>query len=426
MKNLQLKQNGRFYYGWVITLLGFLLMTFAYVGCVSLTSIFVLPVTEDLGLERGAFMTYVTLLSLACIVVSPFAGKAMQKKNPKIVVAIGCVMGFLGYLGFSQSSSLTAFYLFSLILGVCFAMTAPAPVSIMINSWFGGKVRGTATGIAFIGSGIGGAILSPILNTVIQHFGWRVGYVVLGCVFLVILLPLTLLLYVKRPEDKGFTRMGELSGEAAVTPGDGEVSRPGLDLKQALRTPELWLAALSAVFVVFASSAILANDVSFYVECGMDSTRAASIHGIMLGSMVIGKPLMGMLIDKLGIKIGSTISTFIFAAVFVSLSSLPVLPALVYAVVVTYCLGAPSITIVPPLTVNGLFGEKDYGTIVGVMNTATSIGGAFGGMIAARVYDATGSYVTFWVIAAVFVVVSALIRLLAFRLNQKRNTWSAV
>ena len=98
----------------------------------------------------------------------------------------------------------------------------------------------------------------------------------------------------------------------------------------------------------------------------------------------------------------------------------------VYAVVVTYCLGAPSITIVPPLTVNGLFGEKDYGTIVGVMNTATSIGGAFGGMIAARVYDATGSYVTFWVIAAVFVVVSALIRLLAFRLNQKRNTWSAV
>ena len=50
---------------------------------------------------------------------------------------------------------------------------------------------------------------------------------------------------------------------------------------------------------------------------------------------------------------------------------------------------------------------------------------ALGGMIAARVYDATGSYVTFWIIAAVFVVVSALIRLLAFSLNKKRNTWSA-
>ena len=65
MKNIQFKQNGRFYYGWMIVLLGLLLMTFAYVGFVSLTSIFVLPVTEDLGFARGEFMTYMTILSLA-------------------------------------------------------------------------------------------------------------------------------------------------------------------------------------------------------------------------------------------------------------------------------------------------------------------------------------------------------------------------
>lgn len=420
MKDIQLKQNGRYYYGWVIVLLGLLLMTFAYVGFVSLTSIFVLPVTEDLGYARGEFMTYMTILSLACIVVSPIAGKMMFKHNPKLVICLGCLCGFVGYLGFSRANSLTAFYAFSLILGAGFAMTTPAPVSIIINNWFGGKIRGTATGVAFVGSGVGGVFLSPALNSVIQSFGWRNGYLALGCIFLVILLPLTLILCVKRPEDKGFTRMGETEAEAQGKQSDG------MDLKESMKTPELWLAALSAVFVVFASSAVLANDVSFYVECGMTSARAAQIHGLMLGSMILGKPIMGMFIDKVGIKIGATVSTILFACVFASLFALPTVAALLYAVVITYCLGAPSITIVPPLMVNGLFGERDYGTIVGVMNTATSIGGAFGGMIAARVFDATGSYVIFWGIATVVVLLSALIRLLAFALNKKRNTWSTV
>ena len=48
MKDIQFKQNGRFFYGWIIVLIGLFFMTFAYVGFVSLTSVFVLPVTEDL------------------------------------------------------------------------------------------------------------------------------------------------------------------------------------------------------------------------------------------------------------------------------------------------------------------------------------------------------------------------------------------
>lgn len=419
MKNIQLKQNGRFFFGWYIVLLGFLLMTFAYVGFVSLTSVFVLPVTEDLGFERGDFMTYLVILSLACVIASPFLGRLMGKGNIKLYLAVACLLGFIGYFGFSRATSLTHFYLIAALLGIGFAGTAPMPVSILINSWFGGKIRGTATGIAFIGSGVGGMILSPILNGVITAYGWRTGYIVLGLVFLVILLPCVLLLANKDPQSKGFTRMGETAEESQTA----TLEKPGMTLKEAKSTGMFWMAVVSVVLVILASSALLANSVSYFVQCGISPGRAASLHGFMLGAMIIGKPLCGMFTDKAGIKAGAFLSCILFACTFAVLYIMPAAaPVLVFGVIACYGLGAPTITVIPPLMVNGLFGEKDYGTIVGIMNMATSIGGAFGGTIAAKIYDATGSYSAFWLIAIVSVLLAAILRFLCFKGNTQSRT----
>mgnify|MGYP002576808526 CR=1 FL=1 len=84
MKDIKFTQNGRFFYGWIVVFLGLILMTFAYVGFVSLTSVFVLPVTEDLGIDRGDWMSYMVVMSLACIVASPFLGKLMGKYSLKL------------------------------------------------------------------------------------------------------------------------------------------------------------------------------------------------------------------------------------------------------------------------------------------------------------------------------------------------------
>ncbi len=421
MKDIQFKQNGRFFFGWYVVFFGFMLMLLAYVGFVSLTSVFAIPVTETLGLGRGEWMIYMTIQSLVCVVASPILGKLMNKGNVKKWVAISCLCGTVGYVIFSFSTSLTGFYIGALILGVGFAGTAPMPVSILINSWFGGKIKGTASGIAFVGSGLGGMILSPILNAAILSGGYKMGYLVLAAVYLVILVPLTLIFAVSRPEDKGFTRMGEVEDEKMK----GDVSeKRGLTTGEAMKTPEFWTALLSCVLVVFASSAILMNDIGYYVECGIDATKAASYHGFMLGSLLVGKPIMGFITDKLGIKISSVVSTLIFAATFAVMFLMGASPMVMVAgVVICYCFGAPSITVIPPLLVNGMFGEKDYGTLVGYVNMATSIGGAFGSTIAAFIYDATGSYLTFWGIAVVGVAVAAILRGVCFALNKKHHNW---
>lgn len=418
MKDIQFKQNGRFFYGWVVVLLGLILMTFAYVGFVSLTSVFVLPVTEGLGFERGDWMTYMVILSLACIVASPILGKLMGKGNLKLWTSIACICGTIGYIGFSRADSLMSFYLFAIVLGIGFAGTAPMPVSIMINKWFGGKIRGTATGIAFLGSGLGGMILSPILNGIIAANGWRTGYIALAIVF-VILMILVLILANDNPESKGFVRMGE---DANETVDGGTVEKKGKNLQEAMRTPEFYFAVASTVLVVLASSALLANSVAFFVGCGIEAGKAASLHGFVLGSLILGKPLVGAFTDRFGIRVSAVCSTVVFALTFAALFIMPASPlTLVYLVILCYGLGGPTITVVPPLMVNGLFGDKDYGTLVGVMNMATSLGGAFGGTVAAKVYDMTGSYSGFWIVACCAVLVAAICRFIAFKLYDAKN-----
>ncbi len=212
--------------------------------------------------------------------------------------------------------------------------------------------------------------------------------------------------------------MGETTEEAT-----GEtVEKLGMTLNEATKTASFWMAVVSVILVILSSSALLANSVAYFIQSGIDPARAASLHGLMLGSLIIEKPLAGMFTDKLGIRISAFVTTIIFAGTFAMLYIMPMSAGiLVFAVIACYGLGGPTITVIPPLMVNGLFGEKDYGTIVGVMNTATSIGGAFGGMVAARVYDATGSYSIFWAVAIGAVVLAAILRVLVFKVSKASN-----
>ena len=69
-------ENGKFYYGWVIVLVAGLLCGLVYSGIVSVTGIFLLPVTMELELPIGGYSFYLTIMSIAnmltLLVISKF------------------------------------------------------------------------------------------------------------------------------------------------------------------------------------------------------------------------------------------------------------------------------------------------------------------------------------------------------------------
>lgn len=414
MNKVGLKQNGKFYYGWILMLVGFILMSLAYTGTLSVTSVFVVPVTEHFQIDRGAFLLYQTILTLSTVVLSAYFGKKMTKGRLKLIVVISALVAAGGYLIFSGAKSVYWFYLGAIFISFGFTNCTVLPMSIVLNNWFGGKIRGTVMGFCFVGSGVGGLVLIPILNSVITNSGWRTGYLTLACMFGIVAL-IALIFMVKTPEERGFTRMGETAQETKAIE-----NATGMTIKEALKTPMLWLILATATLMVFGSSAILFNSAPFFMECGFNTQKAAMVASFNLGMLAIGKILIGLICDKLGTKFGSILSGAIFGLGFISLALMPLNPnVFVFGAVICYGIGGGGITVCPPLLINALFGEKDYGNIVAAMNMATNLGGALGGTIAGVIYDITGSYVAFWSIAATMMAVVVIFRIIAFKLRKK-------
>lgn len=285
------------------------------------------------------------------------------------------------------------------------------------NKWFGGKIKGTATGMAFVGSGLGALIMSPFLTSIISSSGWRKGYIALAFVYAGLAV-VTLLLSCKDPESKGFVRMGETTQESE----DVDKLNKNINQINAKKTPEFWLTFFSVTVTTIGSTAWISNAVPYLTQSGIDPTKAATYYSLVLFSLCFGKPLIGWLVDKLGVKTTGIMTPFFFACFVAVLIFLPVWGKItIVFMFLGYMLGAPTITVIPPLMMNGLFGEKDYGANVGFMNTASALGGAFGGQIAARVFDATGTYTGFWIVAILIVASSGVMRIIAWAFNTNRK-----
>ncbi|MDY3038017.1 MAG: MFS transporter, partial [Eubacteriales bacterium] len=181
MKNFSLKdENGKIYYGWWIVLAAALICGLVYSGIVSVTGVFILPVTTELGLPIGSYSFYITIMSLTNIVTLLVISKFLTAKNIKKIMAAAAILGIISFIGFSMAKSLIWFYIFAVPQGFCFGAFTMTPCQILVSNWFGEKVRGRAMSIFLLGMSLLTVILMNILNYIVLSIGWRTGYIVLA------------------------------------------------------------------------------------------------------------------------------------------------------------------------------------------------------------------------------------------------------
>ena len=115
MNKINLKNTeGKIFTGWYIVVMGIVLMTFAYSCVVSVTGVFMVPVTSDLGLNIGDFSIWVTILSVVAIIFLSIISKVLSEKTIKKIMVICCFCGIIGFVGFATSNSLMQFYIASI------------------------------------------------------------------------------------------------------------------------------------------------------------------------------------------------------------------------------------------------------------------------------------------------------------------------
>ncbi|MDE0591998.1 MAG: MFS transporter [Dehalococcoidia bacterium] len=204
--------------------------------------VFLKPVTEEFDWSRGSLAGALAIAGLATGGLRPVAGMLADKYDPKMVAITGVLIGGIALGAMSLVQELWHVYLTFIIMGIGFTLASPGAVAKIIGAWFT-KRRALAMSLAGTGSAAGETALVPIAALAVAYIGWREGYLILGGILLVIILPLIFLLLKSRP---GAGEHADLRDKNAVSTDASDFSKrsadpnAGMSFGQACRTGIFW------------------------------------------------------------------------------------------------------------------------------------------------------------------------------------------
>lgn len=376
----------RIYYGWWIIAAGSVIHAVGALYYYGFT-VFFLPVAEDLGLNRAATALIFSLARLEGSIDGPLVGLLIDRLGPRRIVALGGTVTGLGFLVLSRVSDFWAFLVVYMgLIAVGFDMGFFQSMLAAANQWFI-RYRTTAMGILTASFRLGGAILVPVISTVVLAYGWRTGAVVCGLVILALVVPLSRLVR-RSPEEMGLLPDGgpgpDRTGRPAARPWTADFSA-----RQAFRTTAYWLIALATALRLGVFSGLGVHFVPIFVWKGLSEQAAANLVGLMAFLAIPAGLTLGWLGDRVSktyILAGGTAcqAVAMLLLAFVEGPLAPLIFVLVYA-------ASESVGAVNWSLLGDFFGRRSYATLRGVVNTICSIG-VLAPVFAGWVFDQTRSY----------------------------------
>ena len=416
------KAPKKFFYGWIIVLCCTLLMavgTGIFVNCVG---IFVKPVCEDLGFERGTFTLYTTITSVLSMLAMLVFGELYRKKPRRIrlYIAIGGLTGCLVFFGYSLSSKLWHFYTLSAIYGCVATTLAGISVTTLVNNWFVDK-RGLATGLAFAGSGVSAAIMTPVLTTVVTNYGWRMGYRTMSLVSFIILIPAMLLIRLE-PSDKGLLPYG-------VTPHPSEedkqsipvIEQTGLTRAQAVKTSSFYFQSIGIFCLSLAGMGISNHAISYFTDIGYSPLTASTAMSLVMTIMIGAKILLGAVFDKIGSVRSAILTGLCMIASTLSIRFAGAGAFMPYVFSVCFGFGYSTLTVPYSYLIGQNFGTREFSSIYSLICTLGSLGGGIAATLTGMLYDRLGSYYPVWTIYFVLACLALTFLFLASKTAQDRG-----
>ena len=273
----------------------------------SIIGVYMLPVSTALGVPRGNFSFLLTIQGFVLLVALPFWGDDTAEVQHQRLLTIGVLTMVIGVFGFSISKALWQFYIFGGLTGIGIAATFTMATPFLINKWFAKKHRGKMLGIATAFSGVSTIFWSPLFTIIIQNFGWSTAYMINAALMAVLLLPWTIFVIKRSPEDKGLKPYGYVEGEEEET-ATGIVEK-GLSAKAALKTPAFWILFFSIGFVAIGmgfnnNQSGIAKE---FIGAAMDAKAIALVGASMISAAALGnlisKVLFGFVADRVKLPV---------------------------------------------------------------------------------------------------------------------------
>ena len=363
------------------------------------------PVTEEFGWSRAQFQAAILFSSGLGALTSPLIGWLNDKYGPRRVALPSMIGLSLGLFTASQiQGQLWMLFLAYGMMALLGAGTIPVTWTRAIATSFF-KRRGLALGLALTGTGICASIAPHYTVWLTDHYGWRGAYVGLALVPLVLAWPMLYFLF--KPLDTHCdAELEEPDTKAAL--------ENGLTLGEAVKGYRFWILLLSILFAYQGFSGIGPNLLPSLTDDGFSRDQAASVQSVFGISIIVGRVVVGYLVDRFWAPGVAAFCLAIPAAGAAMLhGSQTFETAALAAFLIGFAAGA-ELDLMAFLAAR-YFGLAHYAKIYSILYATLAVCSGTAPMIFASVYDATGSYDLGYSMASVLFLVSVVLILMLGR-----------
>ena len=374
------------YYGWVVLAIGTLGMMMTVPGQTVGVSIFLDGIIVDLGLSRAHVSTLYLFGTLLGSLTLPFVGRFVDRRGPRVAVAVVAAAFALAcvWMGFVQGAwmLLVGFTLVRALGQGALSLISVHSVAI----WFVRR-RGVAIGLLGIGMAAWTATFPTLVERLIEPFGWRTTYMLLGALVAVTILPLGAVLLRDRPERYGVVVDGGTAPAKGATTVPEAAYRPAE--ARATRTywlflAGLWLGSNLGTGLAFHHYGILAAG-------GLDRAAAAAAF-VPLGILsAVGNLGAGALFTRVPPRVLLTVNLLLLGTALVMAGRVAGAEVVwIYGAVLG--LRSGMYTALEGNAFVHYFGRAHIGAIRGQVATALVVGSSLGPLLFALGLDAFGDY----------------------------------
>ena len=368
------------------------------IGSVYAWSVLTKPIMQAMGftLKETTWTFSIAILFLG--LSAGFLGDYVEKYGPrKSGLTSTCFFG-LGMFGTALAlhlNSLPLLYLFyGVIGGIGLGTGYITPVSTLVK-WFPNN-RGFATGLAIMGFGFASLIAGPLMQILVAKYGLVQNFIILGCVYMVIMAASALYLEPPKASNGGPSGINVKS----ILPDTTQFTA-----KEARKTWQfyaLWWIFFTNITCGIGLLAVASPMAQEVVK--MTPMAAASMVGIIGLINGLGRIFWSTISDYLGRSTVYVVFFLIQIFAFYALaetSSAFIFQLIVFVIISCYGGGFSCM----PAFLSDLFGTKELSAIHGKILTAWGMAGIAGPLLLSWIRETTNSYsITLYFFSACFVV----------------------
>jgi len=353
--------------------------------------VFIKPLEAEFGWSRASISAGLSLCGLFSALALPLVGGLMDRYGVRRPLLIAVCLFALNVAAIGSTTSLGMFIALAALSGLTGAAQSPLAYVKSISGQFNAR-RGLAIGIAMSGVGIGTALVPLLVQSLINSFGWRAAYLGLGALVFLLAVPIASAVIQDEPERHVSAR------------NESDLSQ-GLSIRAAIGSRIFWLLALGIFLASLALNGSLVHVVPMLTERGWTPDRAAMALTAAGLSGMIGRILVGFIIDRIFAPyVGGVFFLMAAAGIFLLIED----KAVILGVVFVGLAAGAEIDMMGFLT-SRYFGLSALGKIYGLLFALFTVAAGLGPYLIGLSFTSTKAYGLGYGTAAGLMVLAGLI-----------------